>query len=76
MTVAEGLKCLGESCNSKSAKDLNGKWIEIPLIKNPFGMLPALLLNEIGLGEGLPIGGGSDTGMWDWLKSIFLMHVS
>ncbi|OIV89875.1 hypothetical protein TanjilG_18595 [Lupinus angustifolius] len=44
-------------------KDINGNWIELPLVKKSMAMLQALLLDESGLGGGLGIGGGSGTGM-------------
>ncbi|TYG44396.1 hypothetical protein ES288_D11G094900v1 [Gossypium darwinii] len=45
------------------AKDANGNWIELPLVKKSVSMLQALLLDDSGLGGGLGIGGGSGTGM-------------
>lgn len=52
-----------ESWKSSLAKDANGNWIELPLVKKSVFMLQALLLDESGVGGGLGIGGGSGTGM-------------
>ncbi|RWW18083.1 hypothetical protein GW17_00017947 [Ensete ventricosum] len=52
-----------ESWNAVLEKDLNGNWIELPLMKKSIAMLQALLLDESGIGGGLGIGGGSGTGM-------------
>ncbi|XP_010272634.1 PREDICTED: BEACH domain-containing protein C2-like [Nelumbo nucifera] len=52
-----------ECWKSALEKDVNGNWVELPLIKKSITMLQALLLDESGLGGGLGIGGGSGTGM-------------
>ncbi|CAL0329601.1 unnamed protein product [Lupinus luteus] len=52
-----------EFWKSALEKDVNGNWIELPLVKKSVAMLHALLLDESGLGGGLGIGGGSGTGM-------------
>ncbi|CAD6262757.1 unnamed protein product [Miscanthus lutarioriparius] len=52
-----------ESWKSVLEKDLNGIWIEFPLVKKSVAVLQALLLDESGLGGGLGIGGGSGPGM-------------
>ncbi|KAM6584938.1 hypothetical protein CsatB_011940 [Cannabis sativa] len=52
-----------ESWKSALEKDVNGNWVELPLVKKSVAMLQALLLDESGLGGGLGIGGGSGTGM-------------
>ncbi|OUZ99482.1 BEACH domain [Macleaya cordata] len=52
-----------ESWKSALEKDVNGNWIELPLVKKSVVMLQALLLDESALGGGLGLGGGSGTGM-------------
>ncbi|KAK3141841.1 hypothetical protein QOZ80_4BG0338950 [Eleusine coracana subsp. coracana] len=52
-----------ESWKSVLEKDLNGNWIELPLVKKSVAVLQALLLDDSGLGGGLGIGGGSGPGM-------------
>ncbi|KAL5727846.1 BEACH domain-containing protein C2 [Ranunculus cassubicifolius] len=52
-----------ESWKNSLEKDVNGNWIELPLVQKSVVMLQALLLDESGLGGGLGIGGGSGTGM-------------
>ncbi|CAL0324546.1 unnamed protein product [Lupinus luteus] len=52
-----------EFWKSALEKDVNGNWVELPLVKKSVAMLQALLLDESGLGGGLGIGGGSGTGM-------------
>ncbi|CAH2051768.1 unnamed protein product [Thlaspi arvense] len=52
-----------DSWNCSLQKDVDGNWIELPLVKKSVSMLQALLLDESGLGGGLGIGGGSGTGI-------------
>ncbi|KAF8412352.1 hypothetical protein HHK36_000314 [Tetracentron sinense] len=62
-TVFGGAGSGWEAWKTVLEKDVNGNWIELPLIKKSVTMLQALLLDESGLGGGLGIGGGSGTGM-------------
>lgn len=51
-----------ESWKTALEKDSDGKWIELPLVRNSIAMLQALLLDESRLGSDLSTGGATFAG--------------